>query len=232
MNGWLDRVQSILLPTDCLLCGEGPTRLPNLCSACAAELPRLGTRCLSCAVPLPRSVLCPRCQRRPPPYACVCAPFRYSPPVSELVQALKFQGQLAAAEPLGRLLAAHVAAGGALRPQIVLPVPLHPQRLRTRGFNQSLEIARRVGRELGLPVARGGARRVRPTAPQSGLASRAQRRRNVRGAFVAGAQAGRWRHVAILDDVLTTGATVSELARVLRRAGVKRVEVWAVARAS
>lgn len=231
MNNWLDRIQHLLLPTDCLLCGDGPTTLPNLCTACAADLPPLGPGCPGCATPLPRPSLCPRCQRRAPPYACVRSPFRYVPPLSELIRTLKFQGQLPAAEALGRLLALHVAAGGVRSPQIIVPVPLHPRRLRVRGFNQALEIARGVGRALELPVMPGAARRVRATPPQSGLASRAQRRRNVRDAFTASPEVHGLHHVAILDDVMTTGATVSELGRVLRRAGVQRVEVWTVARA-
>ncbi|NIW86981.1 MAG: ComF family protein [Gammaproteobacteria bacterium] len=151
--------------------------------------------------------------------------------MSELVQNLKFRGHLPAAEPLGRLLAMHLAAGGAQRPQIIVPVPLHPHRLRVRGFNQAVEIGRRVGRDLKLALVPGAAWRVRATPPQTGLASRSERRLNVRGAFVASPEVRGLRHVAILDDVLTTGATVSELARVLKRAGVARVEVWAVARA-
>lgn len=241
MNEWLDRVQHALLPTHCLLCAgdlapaTSPPTSPvtHLCAPCAAELPRLGPACRRCAAPLPQPALCPRCLRQAPPYACAWAPFSYVAPVSTLVRDLKFRARLTAADTLGALLAAHLKEAGALaeRPDAVVAVPLHPGRLRRRGFNQALEIGRRVSRELDLPLLARAARRVRATAPQSALASRGERRRNVRGAFVASFSPGALGHVAILDDVLTTGATVSELARALRRAGVGRVDVWAAARA-
>jgi ComF family protein len=231
MNSWIQTVQNTLLPTQCLLCGAGGTSFTNLCTGCAAELPRLNSACRLCAAPLAHPGLCPACQRQPPPYVRARCALHYAVPVSHLVQALKFQGRLAAAEPLGGLLAAHLNRVLETRPQAIVPVPLHPARLRTRGFNQSVEIGRRVAKDLGVPLLARAAHRVRATPPQSGLGSRTERRRNVRGAFAAGPALCGLAHVAVLDDVLTTGATVSELSVVLHRAGVHQVEVWAVARA-
>ncbi len=154
-------------------------------------------------------------------------PLAYAPPVDRWILDLKFHARLPVAPLLARLLAGRLR--GEPLPTRVIPVPLHPRRLRERGFNQAVEIARPLCRDLGVALDWGAVRRVRATAHQVGADARA-RRRNVRGAFAA-ADDLRGLHVAILDDVVTTGATVGELARVLRRAGAARVEVWAVARA-
>ena len=126
------------------------------------------------------------------------------------------------------VLAAALAPRVEPLPARLVPVPLHRNRLRRRGYNQAVELARPLGRALGLPVAPRLCRRQRPTPAQAELTG-SDRRRNVRGAFAVAAPVPR--HVAIVDDVVTTGSTVGELARVLRRAGAERVEVWAVARA-
>ncbi len=177
---------------------------------------------------LPAGSVCGACQRRPPPFARALAALRYETPIPTLVGAAKFRGRLNHARLLGQLLADAARALPAPWPQVLVPVPLHPTRLVGRGYNQSLEIARVVGRALDLPVDGTCCRRVLATPPQAGLDEPA-RRRNIRGAFAALAPLP-WQQVAILDDVVTTGSTVSELTRVLRRAGARRVEVWAVAR--
>jgi len=162
----------------------------------------------------------------------VCIPFPYAEPVTTLIHALKFRHRLAAASVLGNLLAEHLERSGLCPPQYIVPVPLHPQRQRQRGFNQSREIARPVSARLNVPVAPGLAGRTRPTAAQSSLRGAESRSRNVRGAFSAQIRAGiPVHHVAIIDDVVTTCATVIELALTLRRAGVTRIELWSIARA-
>jgi ComF family protein len=142
---------------------------------------------------------------------------------------LKFNGQLGPAQLLGTLMAQRLAARGAPLPELLIPVPLHAARLQRRGYNQALELGRVLAGQLSLQLAPTGARRLRPTREQTAL-SAAERRRNVRGAFAV-STAVRGRHVALLDDVITTGNTVAELARAARKAGAARVEVWAVARA-
>ncbi len=117
-------------------------------------------------------------------------------------------------------------------PQLILPVPLHRNRLRERGYNQALELGRPIAQRLAIPLSSRLVRRVRPTLPQSDMGSPAARRRNLTGAFQAVEPHAVVQHVAILDDVMTTGATVMELARLLRREGVRRVDVWCCARAS
>jgi ComF family protein len=172
---------------------------------------------------------CPDCRADPPPWDRCHAPYRYDHPLDDLVHELKYEGHLAVARVLGTLLGRSVArhdlhAGI----DVLLPVPLHPDKLVERGFNQSIEIARWVAREVGKPVAARVLRRVRATRPQVGLALE-QRRANLRGAFAAAAGVQGVR-AAVIDDVMTTGSTVREVAWSLRRAGAARVEIWCVAR--
>ena len=229
---WLDSLQLALFPPRCLLCGGPGWERRDLCGHCAAALPRAASACPTCALPLAGGVPsqpCGRCQRRPPAFAATRAAFLYAPPVDRLVQGLKFGRHMSHARLLGELLAGHLAATPGPRPELLLPVPLHPRRQRQRGFNQALELARPVARRLDLPLLATGCRRLRDTVAQSDLAAGA-RRRNVRGAFAVDAPVG-GRRVALLDDVVTTGHTVAELARVLAAAGAERIEVWCVARA-
>lgn len=204
----------------------------DLCAGCSSDLPRNRSACVRCALPLdpttPLGVLCGRCQRRPPPFDLCVTAFRYEAAVPSLVAGVKFRGRLQLARLLGQCLAETIRESDLARPDSLIPVPLHPERLRARGYNQALEIARTVGRELAVPVDTHCCARVRATPPQTGLDDKT-RRRNLRGAFVAIPPLP-GRHLTILDDVVTTGSTVVELSRVLRGAGAKRVDVWAVAR--
>lgn len=229
---WIESALLGLYPPICLLCGADGQEQLDLCSGCRADLPANSNSCPRCAEPLPAGARpgswCAACTRHPPPFTACRAPLLYEPPVDWLVGRLKFHGRLAAGRVLAGLFGDSLERGSDPRPDLILPVPLHPARLRTRGFNQATEIARPLARRLGIPLVTDLAHRVRPGAPQSRLA-RALRHANVRGAFVVRAPlAGE--HVAMLDDVITTGATASELARVLLQAGASRVDVWAVAR--
>jgi ComF family protein len=147
-----------------------------------------------------------------------------------LIKLLKFQGQLAAATLLGNLLQEALAQGTAPLPEALLPVPLHPSRMAERGFNQALEIARIVSNSMAIPIIANAVKRHRPTPPQVSLDAKT-RRGNVRGAFRL-QKPIQVRRVAIVDDVITTGSTVTEVARVLKKAGVKEIDVWALARTS
>jgi ComF family protein len=148
--------------------------------------------------------------------------------MDRLVQRFKYQGELAVGRVLGDLMARSLAARTTELPQALVPVPLARAKQRERGFNQALELARPIGRALTLPIRMDLCTRVRVTQDQAGLAA-GDRRRNVRGAFAA-TSADMPRHLALIDDVLTTGSTCDELARVLKRAGCERVEVWVCAR--
>lgn len=234
VNGWLLRVQGLILPPSCVLCGgHGEAPALDLCRACAADLPLNTHACSRCAKPLAGvgdgELVCGQCQRRPPPFERAFVPFRYAYPLDQLVRAFKYHGILSYGRVLGSLLADQLAARAGPLPQLIVPVPLHPSRHRERGFNQAQELARPVSRRLGIAVADRLCRRVRATADQTELDARA-RRSNVRRAFEVTGRTD-LSHVALLDDVLTTGSTASELARALKRAGARSVEVWAVARA-
>jgi ComF family protein len=223
--GMIGRLVGLVIPESCQLCGR-PRPGQSLCGGCRADLPWIRVACPVCACPLPEAAVCGRCLRRPPPWLAALAPLAWAFPVDRLVGRLKYSGALFHAPLLGALLA-DAAAGRAV--DLVVPMPLHPKRLRQRGYNQALEIARPVARRLGVPLGYDVCRRVRAAPPQAGLPARA-RRRNVRGAFEA-ADGMEGLAVAIVDDVLTTGATAAEAARALARAGASRIEIWSVARA-
>ena len=203
-----------------------------MCGGCAADLVRNQPACRLCAEPLPgargETNVCGACLRDPPPCAGSFVPFRYAYPLDHLVQGLKFRNELACGRVLGQLFAGCLLAHGTVLPEAIIPVPLAPRRYRQRGYNQASELALSIRRVTGVAVRSDVAIRQRETAEQAGL-DRKARRRNVTGAFAAVAPLHA-RHVAILDDVVTTGSTVRELAEVLRRAGAEQIEVWAIAR--
>ncbi len=214
------------LPQACALC-TAPSGNALLCAACEAALPRIAAACPRCALPSPGAAVCGACLARPPPYVAALAAWAYVFPVDRLLQEFKYGGRLALAEPLALALCAALAARETPVPDCLAAIPLAPRRQRARGFNHAREIASRVGGAIGVPLA-GGLRRMRETPPQAGLRF-AERAANVSGAFVAdGDFAGK--SVAIVDDVMTTGATLASAARALLAAGALRVEAWAVAR--
>ncbi|MEP6898210.1 MAG: ComF family protein [Rhodanobacter sp.] len=225
----LQRMLRFVLPLRCLLCGGSGFDGMDLCVDCANELPRNRSCCARCALPLAEPLpMCGECLRRAPPWKAAWAPFRYGWPLDRLESRYKFGADLAAGRVLSALWQREPRAIDL--PQWLLTVPLHRQRLRQRGYNQALELARPLARELGVPLHHDILQRVRPTEPQTELDA-LSRRRNVRGAFALRGDAVLPAHVAILDDVMTTGATFAECTRVLKRNGVQRVDVWALARA-
>lgn len=211
----LDRLGGLLLPPRCVLCGDrGQRPCLDLCRACEAGLPSASELAEGPPKPLRRCF----------------APFDYAYPLDHLVQALKYRGQLAAGRVLGTLLGTRIAVHGLqAEVDVVLPVPLHPSRHGSRGFNQSAEIGRWVARGLSLRLDPRLAVRRRDTPPQVGLTLE-QRRTNLAGAFAA-SPVVRGMRVAIVDDVRTTGRTLHELAAALVDAGAASVDGWCVARA-
>lgn len=236
MRAWVyglcDRALARVFPPRCLLCldpGQPPAF--DLCAGCQADLVRDLPACTGCARPLPRpdSFLCGECLVRPRAFDAAFAPYLYQHPLDWMIQRMKYAGEIAAARVLGTLLGQLVRSSHMLHVQALLPVPLHRAREAGRGYNQAIEIARYAGRELNLPVAFDLCGRTRDTPPQTGLDAPA-RHQNLRGAFALTRRPA-YERIAIVDDVLTTGSTVEELATVLKAAGVDWVEVWAVARA-
>jgi ComF family protein len=230
VDGWAGRVLRTLLPLRCLLCGSRGASGRDLCDGCARDLPRNDICCPRCALPLKSPApLCGECLEREPPFASAWVPFRYAHPLDLLEARFKFRGDLAAGRVLAELMVERAGIGEPARPELILAVPLHLARLRERGYNQAFELARPLARALGIRIDRDVLVRTRATPAQTALDA-ASRRRNVRDAFALGDRSLP-AHVAIFDDVMTTGATLRECARVLRRAGVARVDVWALARA-
>ncbi len=233
----------LLFPPVCLVCGAAGGRHPSLCGACWRSIRRLAPPwCALCGRPFwvldPGVVAagdgaidrCGACRRRRPGFTYGRSAAVYEGAVREAVHALKFSGKSALAAPLGDLLLETCARGLPVAPDLVVPVPLHPARERERGFNQAALLARRVARSLGIALDTRALRRLRPTRAQAEL-SGAERRANVRGAFAARARANlAGRHVLLVDDVLTTGATITACARAALNAGALTVGALTVAR--
>lgn len=212
----------------------------DICLGCQTDLPFQATACYRCALPLygiaqdtaqeSSAPLCGRCLNDPPSYDHTLSTFRYAHPVDHLIHDLKFNRKLAIARLLGELMAQELKKRIRTPPQMIIPVPLHPTRLRERGYNQATELARPIARELNIPIDYRLCQRQRATAIQSDLPA-SERLRNVKGVFRVVKKLP-VHHVAIVDDVMTTGATVTELAATLRHAGAEKIDVWVCARAA
>jgi len=218
----------------CLLCDEPAEQAHPICTACEGELPWLDEHCRICALPLPiNGMLCDLCARRRPAFRTVEAPWHYGFPIDALITRFKHQRQW----PQGRLLAlmlgnrlVHRFAEGLPRPALLLPVPMSAQRLRRRGYNQAAMLGTWLAAQLAIPCDDRLLSRPRDTPAQQELDARA-RRRNLKDAFaITRPDAIDGLHLALVDDVLTTGATAQTLARLLRDAGAARVDVYCLAR--
>lgn len=207
----------------------------DLCAACHGDLPQTTVACVRCAEPLAEGtvdapLICGSCLRRAPRFDSSLCALRYAYPVDRMIRQLKYGSAVVHGRVLGEVLAEYLGRSHrGTWPDCIIPMPLAQRRFQERGYNQALEIAAVIERRLPVHLRTDLVERSRETREQAEL-NRKQRRRNVRGAFamIRELQA---RHVAIVDDVVTTGSTVNELARVLKRAGARRVDVWAVARA-
>ena len=218
----------------CLLCNLSAQQERPICLDCELDLPWLGAHCRICALPLPdKGQVCGECLHKPPTFEQVEAMWRFRFPVDSLISQFKHQSRW----PYGRLLAElmaehlqHAFAQGLSRPDFLLPVPLAKQRLRQRGFNQAGMLADWLGKSLALPVARSWLQRPVNTTAQQHLDA-AARKRNLRQAFHLSSEATvKDRHIAVIDDVLTTGATAEAIARLLHKAGASRVDIYCLAR--
>lgn len=234
VDRWFQQLGAVLWPASCVLCLAPTRRARDLCETCERDFSSNSVRCRMCSQPLHRAcnsdAVCGSCLRSRSLIDASFVPFRYEYPLDRLVQRLKYGKDLSIARVLGEVFAErHRATPHLLIPEAIVPVPLGRRRYIARGFNQAHELARCIASARGVAIRSDLVERVRETQEQAGLPRR-QRKRNVRGAFRA-TRALPASHVAIFDDVVTTGSTVNELARVLRRAGAKKIEVWAIARA-
>lgn len=233
---FIRHLSHLLLPQHCIFCHIDTREAYPICRPCQQELPILPHHCLKCAQNLSPGneieLVCGSCLQSPPPFHRIYTLFPYKPPITQLIINLKFRHQLGNARALGLLMAEkalyHWYSHSSL-PDLLIPTPLHPLRLKERGFNQSLEIAKAVAHALHLPIDRFGIKRIRLTASQSSLPAK-QRLNNVKGAFSTTINY-KGLHVAIIDDVVTTGHTISEISQVLKQAGAARIDVWCCARA-
>lgn len=214
----------LLAPEDCFVCGAASGG-SALCAACEAELPRLRSACPVCATPTLQGEICGHCLSAPPAFDATHAAFEYAFPVDKMVQALKYRYRLSLVPLFVRALEDF---GPFADDAVVLPMPLHVQRLRERGFNQAAEIARPLARRWGLPLELARVARVRDVTPQARLPLHA-RHDNIKGVFACDGRLD-GRTVVVVDDVMTTGATLETLAAVLKRHGASRVVNVVVAR--
>jgi ComF family protein len=218
----------LFAPGLCLACGGELGDANSLCASCSSQLQRVPNPCQYCGQPNPvGGLVCPACLLNPPRWQKIIAPLQYRGPVRDYLIQLKFAEALYLAKSLGQECIEPFRQS-LPKPEVLLPVPLHRTRLFERGYNQAYEIATVLSGELGIPIDQHALIRTRSTPSQSGLSS-AQRESNIRKAF-AYAPKHEYRHVALIDDIVTTGSTVTEITGVLHRGGVEYVEVWALAR--
>jgi ComF family protein len=231
IKSWLNQIQNCLLPPTCILCDNQGFDRKDICVPCFQLLAKNTTSCHQCGRYLEKSsvnTVCGECLKNPPAFAHTIAPFIYQDAISYLIKGLKFNNQYKNARLLGMLFAEQLPENTEL-PQCIIPVPLHKNRYQERGFNQSLEIARSAAKQLKIPLDLNSCIRHRDTPHQVSLPAK-HRHQNIKDAFSI-AKPIHYSHVAVFDDVMTTGSTVQEMAKVLKKAGVKKVDVWVCARA-
>lgn len=223
---------SFIFPSICLMC-SAPNKNSRLCLSCLSMLPTLPPHCQRCGSLLfgTEALLCGKCQRHPidSDNIFVLAPYAF--PIKQLITRLKFDHQLSYAAALSELLIDKIRVDwykNAPLPQLIIPVPLHVKRLQERGFNQALEIAKPLSRQLSIPLDCHGMTREKATQAQSGLSASA-RQKNLNRAFVC-QKHYQGLHLAILDDVITTGQTLNACCRLLRAQGAKQIDIWCCAR--
>lgn len=219
------------LDGQCILCGGNSRRALDICQPCEQELPVIGNGCQRCSLPLlsTDSGQCGQCLQSPPPFQRSFALWRYSPPIAQLIAGFKYSHHYSYGRSMAQMMAAALADNyhPADLPDQILPAPLHWTRRLKRGFNQSTQLATPIAARLHLPVC-SPLKRIKSTPPQQSLGA-ARRQQNLRGAFAVCAEVTGQR-LAIVDDVMTTGATAAEMSRCLLAAGAKEIHIWCLAR--
>lgn len=230
LQHWRSQLVQLAYPDICLLCGAPGFDSLDLCAGCLGQLPRQYGRCQGCAAPLPEKqtqVCCTSCRMQPPAYDRAWAAFDYAAPIDWLLGRFKFNRHLHYGRLLG-LLMQQSLQGVVDRPDVIIPVPLHSSRLRERGFNQTVVLAQPMAKAMSVPIDRHAIKRQQNTISQRRLSAQ-QRQQNLSGVFTIHRH---WQadHVAVVDDVMATGTTINELALLLKNHGVRRVDVWLLAR--
>lgn len=225
----LDTAKHIWPVPSCLLCHAVITK-GLLCDPCLNTLPWNTHACYLCGLPLHERTLCGNCLTQAPAFTSTTALFRYEQPIINFITQLKFNQRLLYANFFGKLFKNHITKTRDFDslPQCIIPIPLHNKRLRKRGFNQALEIARPIANGLSIPIIFDCCQRIKNTQSQSKLPAK-KRRKNIHNAFEL-CKPINAKHVAIFDDVVTTGNTVRELSKLLHKSGVEEIEIWCCAR--
>ncbi len=221
-----------LLPATCIVCRLPAKQTLDLCPLCLGDLPWLKNNCYQCALPLEatkNTTLCGECLQQRPSFAQTIALFHYAPPIDHLLKQLKFYQHLVNAKILGTLMTRKITEVYQEQslPQIIIPIPLHHKRLQQRGYNQALELARPIAKALRIKIDKFNCQRHRATIPQVSLSAK-QRKQNLHNAFTIKNLAAT--HIAIVDDVMTTGTTITAFSSALRKAGAIKIDIWVCAR--
>ena len=227
------RISDLLYPNVCLQCGLTGENGLNLCAKCHAGLVWNSSSCTRCALPLPscNTSVCGTCSTKEWSFDYTYAPFMYKDFIHDAIPQFKFNQKFNYGQLLANLFCQSIEEAKLDLPEVLVPVPLHKKRIRSRGFNQSLELARMIGKKLKIKVCRNAVKRIRETHVQMQLPAK-QRTSNVKNAFALNANKEKFRnkHIAIIDDVMTTGNTVNEVAKCIRSTCVKKISVWCIAR--
>jgi ComF family protein len=232
---YLKKMEAWLLPYTCILCKNLTNHSRDLCEPCHQRLPILTNPCLRCAHPLMETTkdnYCQACQLHARPMDTTYALFLYQAPITQLILELKFKHMLINARILGELMAYQIKHQWYAQkplPDIIMPIPLHVSRLKERGFNQALEIARPIAKYIQRPLNYQAAQRIKSTAAQATL-NAIERQQNIQNAFVL-TESLNHQHIAVVDDVITTGETIMEFCHTLKQNGVRKIDVWSCARA-
>lgn len=225
-------ITDFLFPSTCIFCNAQSKRELDLCALCENDLPFLKNYCVQCAEPLPEGqTICGICQNNQRVFIRMFVLFHYQAPINQLILGLKFHNRLVNAKILGGLLADHLydKYRSQNKPEVIIPTPLHSLRLGERGYNQALELARPIAKRLKIRLEKSSVIRVRNTLPQVLLPAK-KRKQNISQAFKI-TKMKHYKHVAVIDDVITTGNTVTELCKMLHHAGVEQIDVWCCAKA-
>jgi len=226
------------LPTTCIVCGQNADSDHSICNECECELPKRGDCCRRCGTELSGGLVkdscCTNCQLSPPSFdSCTCV-FPYVSPIDKLVADFKFSARFDIGYSLSRVLARAFNAYyiGEDKPELLVPVPLHKNRLDSRGFNQASEIGNVLAKHCGVSISHCALSKIRNTEPQTSMTSAAARKANLREAFAVSRSNGLngVTHIALVDDVVTTMATTQTISRMLREQQDCRIDVWCLAR--
>jgi len=225
MNSHFTQLYSNILPIPCRLCGAHCQR-HALCDDCIKDLPLLGPTCPRCAMPTTHAQLCGKCLNHPPEQDLSFSLFRYHNPIDRLIADFKYHDKLYLSQLFSNLMSEQLITRPL--PQLIIPIPLHAKRLIQRGYNQSLELAKALSKQLNIPLSNHTLSRVKNTPPQASLPFK-QRKNNIQNAFSLN-NSNIPSHLALIDDVLTTGHTANAAVKCLQQKGVETIELWTIAR--